>query len=119
MIYVALSIAVIALLLALAALAKASAATRGQEDLRLEARRSAANVKEELGEQLAVTRALLAAIAEGGKPTREMILEGQLWSDVDGEEARRMHAESALRIVDVRTPAETAGGVLAGAILIP
>lgn len=119
MLYAALAIAVIALILALAAMAKASAAVREQEDLRLEGRRSAANAKEELTEQIAVTRALLAAVSEGGKPTREMILEGQLWRDVDGEEARRMHAEGTLRIVDVRTPAETAGGIVPGALLIP
>lgn len=119
MVYVALGLAVLACLIALAALAKAAHAARELEDARSEARRSASNVREELEEQLATTRKLLALISEGARPTRDMILEGQLWRDVDGAEAGRMQTEGGLRIVDVRTPQETAGGVIPGAILIP
>ena len=119
MLWIAVGIAALALILALSALAKVSAAARELEDARMEAKRAANAAREELAEQLSVTRQLLAAVAEGAQPTREMILEGQLWRDVDGPEAQRMLASGELRIVDVRSPQETAGGILPGAILIP
>lgn len=119
MLWAAIGIAAVALIVALAALAKAAAAARELEDARAEAKRAANAAREELGEQLAVTRQLLAAVAEGSRPTREMILEGQLWRDVDAAEAERMLAAGDLRLVDVRTPQETAAGVIPGALLIP
>ncbi|MCK6448433.1 MAG: rhodanese-like domain-containing protein [Planctomycetes bacterium] len=119
MVWAAVAIAAVALIVAFAALAKAGAAARELEDARLEAKRAANAAREELSEQVAITRQLLASVAEGARPTREMILDGQLWRDVDGVEATRMLEQGALRIVDVRTPQETAGGVLPGALLVP
>lgn len=119
MVWAAVAIAAVALIVAFAALAKASAAARELEDVRLEAKRAANAVREELSDQVALTRQLLASVAEGARPTREMILEGQLWRDVDGVEAARMLEQGSLRIVDVRTPQETAAGIVPGALLVP
>ncbi|MCE9594188.1 MAG: rhodanese-like domain-containing protein [Planctomycetes bacterium] len=119
MLWLAIGVAAVALIVALAALARASGAARELEDARLEAKRAVAAASEALEEKVTLTRELLAAIADGAKPTREMILEGQLWRDVDGSEAQRMFEAGTLRLIDVRSPHETAGGVLPGALLIP
>ncbi len=117
--YAALALAIVAVVVALVASAKASSAARELEDARLESRRNANNVKEELAEQINATRRMIAMVADGAKPTREMILEAQLWRDVEGAEAQKLAASGTLRILDVRSPQETAGGIIPGAILIP
>lgn len=119
MLWAAIAIAVVALVVALMALSKASSITRELEDARIEAKRAANAARDELAEQVSVTRQLLAAVAEGAKPTRDMILEGQLWRDVDGAEAARMYASGELRVIDVRSAQETAAGIIPGALLIP
>jgi len=113
-----LILAVLGLLCALAALAKAAAFSGRIEEVELAAKRRAENLSEELESALSTQRELLVQVASGAKLSREMILEGRLWSDVDGARARELVAAGA-RVLDVRTPGETAAGVIPGAILVP
>ncbi|MBK7642380.1 MAG: rhodanese-like domain-containing protein [Planctomycetes bacterium] len=48
-----------------------------------------------------------------------MVLEGRLWRDLDSQSAAALVREGGLCIIDVRTPQETALGIIPGAILIP
>jgi len=114
----ALILAVLALLLALVAVARAGGLARRLEELELASRRSLENALEEVERTLSTQRELLAQVAEGRAPSREMILEGRLWRDVDGPAARAL-VEAGARVLDVRTPGETASGTIPGAVLIP
>jgi len=116
---VALVLAVLALLVALGARAKAGALTRSVEDTRTELRRTASNLGEEVERVLTTMRQHLAAVAAGTPPTRGEILEGRLWSDLSPAEGLKLVAEEQPRLIDVRTPEETAGGIIPGALLIP
>ena len=116
---VALVLAALALLLAAVALARAaSAAARAEEAARDSRRRL-----DQLATQFEATeqnlRQLLAILAEGGALTRQMVLEGQLYRDLSPDEGLRLLQESEPRVLDVRTPQETATGIIPGAILIP
>jgi rhodanese-related sulfurtransferase len=48
-----------------------------------------------------------------------MVLEGRLWRDTSPTDAAQMLARGGVHVIDVRTPAETAAGVIAGARLLP
>jgi rhodanese-related sulfurtransferase len=107
-------------LVALSARGKVGSSAKALDDVRADIRRLGANVEEEVERSLSVQRHLLAGLAAGDPITREMILEGRLWAAVGPAEAQEMlEREKQLRIVDVRTPGETAGGILPGAVLIP
>jgi len=113
MAYAALALASLALVLALVALARAGrerepAAASGRSE-RLES----------LEAELVVQRRLLAALAGGTKLTPQMVLEGRLWQDVDAARAAQMLGAGGLCVLDVRTPQETALGIIPGALLIP
>jgi len=115
---------IVALLVALVALLVALATARGQrralEEGVAEARRATRNAAEESRAAGEVQRRLLARIVAGDTLTPEMVLEGQLWRDVDDALGRRMLAEMPdLVILDVRTPQETRAGTLPGAMRIP
>jgi len=114
----ALAVAVLALLVALAARAKASGATQAIEGAKTEARRRVENLGEELREEIATTRRVLARVAAGGKLTPEQVLEGRLWREVTIDEGRRM-LDAGARTLDVRTLPEVARGIIPGALLIP
>jgi rhodanese-related sulfurtransferase len=114
----AIGLAGAALLAALIGWARSSGLSRRIEELELASRRSAKNAHEGFEQALMTQRELLAQIAEGQSPTREMILEGRLWRDVDGPAARAL-VEQGARVLDVRTPGETGHGVIPGAVLIP
>lgn len=114
----ALAIAVVALLAALAARAKAASQALAIEDAERETRRRVDTLSEEVDAKLELTRRLLARVSSGEKLTQEMILEGQLFREVAPEDGARLVAGGA-RVLDVRTPRETAGGIIPGAILIP
>jgi rhodanese-related sulfurtransferase len=47
------------------------------------------------------------------------VMAGQLWRDIDPREAQKLVEAGAVNLVDVRTPQETAGGIIPGALLIP
>lgn len=114
----ALISALLALLFAWLAMSRASGLARRVEELELSSRRSAKNAFEELERALTTQRELLAQVAEGRAPTRDMILEGRLWRDVDGPAARAL-VEAGARVLDVRSPNETVHGTIPGALLIP
>jgi rhodanese-related sulfurtransferase len=115
----ALVLAVLALVLALAALGKAAGYARRIEEVERDARRRAENVSAEVERELGRTRRLLAELAAGRALDEDQILEGRLWRDVDAAAAKALLAAGGLRIVDVRTPGEVAGGMIPGALRIP
>jgi rhodanese-related sulfurtransferase len=111
--YAALALASLALLLAFVALARAGrksepAAPSGRSE-RLES----------LEAEFVTQRRLLAALAGGTKLTPQMVLEGRLWQDVDAARAAQLLGAGGLCVLDVRTPQETALGIIPGALLIP
>ena len=116
--YAALAVALLALIVALAAKSTASRLRQAIEDGRADARRRAETAKEEMAQELAVLRRTLGRIAAGEKLTPEMVLEGRLWSETSPEDGKRLVAAGA-RVVDVRTPTETAQGIIPGALLLP
>ena len=117
--YVALGIAVVALLAALVGRAKAAGLTTLAQDSQRDARRMSENLAEGVEKELGVMRRQLAEVAAGDAPTREMILDGRLWRDVSSPEGRAMLEAGGLHVLDVRAPQETAAGVIPGAQLIP
>jgi rhodanese-related sulfurtransferase len=115
----ALVVAVVALIVALSARAKAGGLARGVEEAERSARRTAENLAGEVEAEHAKLRRLLAEVAGGADVTPEMIAEGRLWRDLTAREAQAMLAAGELRLLDVRSPGETAGGVIPGAQLVP
>jgi rhodanese-related sulfurtransferase len=116
--FAALGIALFALIVALAAKSTASKLRQAIEDGRADARRRAETAKEEMGQEVATLRRTLGRIAAGEKLTPEMVLEGRLWGEASPDEGKRMVAAGA-RVIDVRTPTETAQGIIPGALLVP
>lgn len=115
----ALILAALALLAALVALGRAAAASSRAAECERDLRRQRDAFSNELSSSVRNLRELLAGVAEGQKPTREMIVEGQLWRDVRPDEGVKLVAAGNLRLIDVRTPQETSGGIIPGALLIP
>jgi rhodanese-related sulfurtransferase len=72
----------------------------------------------DLERELAALRAQVARLAAGESLDPEAVAEGRTWSDVDTARAMEL-LEAGVRVLDVRTPGETAGGVIPGATLIP
>jgi rhodanese-related sulfurtransferase len=114
-----LGVALVALLLLVSARARLAALERRLEDSERAQRRAESNALEMLEEGLGRMRRLLAEVARGGDLSPEMIEEGRLWRDASPEQALAMLREGALHVLDVRTPQETAGGVIPGAQHIP
>ena len=117
--YAAIALAVLAFFLALAARARASGLASGIEDARADARRAAENAREETRQEVEGLRRIVSRLAAGEKLSAEMVLEGRVWREASIDEGRRMVAGGGLRILDVRTPQETARGILPGAVRIP
>ena len=114
-----LPLLVVALAVALIAFARASGHGRAVEDAAQEARRKAENAAEELRRELATLKQMVATLAGGGRLTREMVLDGQLWRDVGPDEGKALVERGEVKLLDVRTPQETAGGIIPGAQIIP
>jgi rhodanese-related sulfurtransferase len=115
---VALVVAVAALLVAISARGRAAKAEARIDEAGAAAGRRVETAVEEVERRLGSERRLLAKVASGAKLTQEQILEGRLWRDASTAEALAL-VRSGARVLDVRTPQETAGGVIPGAILIP
>ncbi len=109
------------LFVAFVAYTRATSAQRAAEDASRAASRSVEAVREDLEQRIDILQRLLAKVASGDNLTPEMIEDGQLWKDVEGDEALRLMKEAGENalIVDVRTPEETAAGIVEGAVLIP
>ena len=119
MTYAAIAVAVLALLVALAARSKASKLAQGIEDAKTDARRRVENAREETREEVETLRRIVARVAGGEKLAPEMVLAGRLWREASPDEGQAMVAAGDVRVLDVRTPQETARGILPGAILLP
>lgn len=117
--YLTLGVAVVALALALAARARAGLHAQAIRDAESDARRRVDNLATELGRELDVLRQLVARVAAGEPVDPAQILDGQLWRDVMPDEGARVVAGGDAFVLDVRTPQETAAGVIPGAKLIP
>jgi hydroxyacylglutathione hydrolase len=117
--YAALAVALIALIVALAARAKAAGLSRSVEDAASDARRRVENANAERGHELEVLKKQLALLASGEKVGADMILEGRTWRDASTPEGVALVASGNVRVLDVRTRAETAAGIIPGALLIP
>ena len=116
----ALGVAVLALALAFVALSRSSAlVSRANEVERNVRRLSEGGGDKDLDANVANLRQMVAALAAKEPLTREMVMEGQLWRDVDPREAQKLVEAGAVNLVDVRTPQETSGGIIPGALLIP
>lgn len=117
--YVALGIALVALIVALGARSTASGLKKNIADAETDARRRVENATAETEQALTVVRRTLVKVARGDRPSEAMILEGRLWRDASPQEAAALFAAGNLRVVDVRTPQETSTGIIPGALLIP
>ncbi len=115
---IAIVIALVALAVAVAARSRAAGLQREIDDARIASRRVAANLEEAVEAQIANVRQLVASVAAGEALTSEMILEGRLWRDVPAAEGQAL-VEAGAHVLDVRTPQETALGVIPGARLVP
>jgi len=120
MLYLALGLSLLALLIALLALGRVGALTARFDEVARDTRRRFENLDEAAeasgGGDL---RRVVAALAQGTPMTAEMVMEGRTWRDVEGPEGSKMVLGGDARVIDVRTPSETAGGILPGALLIP
>jgi rhodanese-related sulfurtransferase len=117
--YAALALSAIALLIAFSARSKAAGLAQSVDDARVDARRHAQSAAEESAQEVAKLRQLLALLRSGAELSEEMILEGRTWRDVSPAEGLSMLQAGGLHVLDVRTPQETAVGILPGAQLIP
>ena len=116
----ALGLALLALLLAWRAYSLASSQVRVIEVSADEARRRAQTVADEVDQALGIQRRMLARLAAGGTLDPQSVLDGQLWQEVHEAQARTLLDKTPeLVLVDVRSPHETAAGILPGARLIP
>lgn len=109
----------LAIVIAWTARSGASKQAPALEDAKADARRRCENLKEELSEEIATLRRTVAKVAAGEKVSPEMVLEGRLWREAPPDEGKAMVAAGGVRLVDVRTPQETAQGIIPGALLIP
>lgn len=112
------TLAAVLLVLILADKAKLSR-TRAEADQAKDEARRATNARDELAGEVRVLRSLLERAMAGETLTAQMVEDGQLWRDVDGPAALDLVGSQGAHVLDVRTPSETAGGVIKGALLIP
>lgn len=115
----ALGLALVALLVAAVALARAGAAAASQRQAARDLAERLTDLEQRQQQETQTTRRLLAQLAEGVTLDQGMIMDGQLWRDVSPHEALDLVAAGSVRLIDVRTQEETAGGVIQGAILLP
>ena len=120
----AFALAVSAFVFAIAALRAARGHAQALDDVERDGRRRVENLREELETELGALREHVAQLADAyasgeNGPSGEMVRGSQLWRDVLPTEAADLVAAGGLRIVDVRSPRETADGIVPGAILLP
>jgi rhodanese-related sulfurtransferase len=115
----AITIGSFGLFVALITLASKAAIKRRLEDLERDVRRQSENSTGEVEEHLSTFRRLLTAQAQGVELTPAMIEEGRVWRDATTAQGIELVMRGDVHVLDVRTPQETAGGILPGAQLIP
>src|SRR5262249_4303432 len=104
----ALILAALALLIALAARGKAAGLAQAPEDAKAEARRQARGAVEETEQRIQNLRQLLCMLRANAPLTDEMIMNGQLYLDLSPDDGKTFAQRGGVRILDVRTPQETA-----------
>ena len=115
-----LVIALIALAQALSARKQAQEALTGIEEARADTRRQARNVAEALRRELFIVQQFMIRSVSSEELTPEMVREGLLWREVGDKEAQDLMAgNSNFFLLDVRSPDETAEGIIPGALCIP
>lgn len=112
----ALICAILALLLALSC--RSSLALLNERVARLESAGSRDSSSSDSEETAALNRKFIARLAAGDTLDPEQVSEGRLWSEVSGARAAEL-VDSGVRVLDVRTPQEIAGGMIPGAQQIP
>ncbi len=117
--YVFGAIAVIALILAIKNGGGGSGNSSDVEDVKKDARRRVENLREEFEARLELQNAFIAKLAAGESIDPAQIREGRLWRDASPPEGQTMVEAGSVHVIDVRSPQETAGGVIPGALLIP
>lgn len=108
-----------ALALSAMALIRAQANRQLLETAAADSRRTSSNSSDELERRFEIQNALLARMAGGEDISPQMVLDGQLFRDVSGAEAQQLVAKGGVLLIDVRTPGETAVGIIPGALLMP
>ncbi len=116
---IALILAALALVLALAAYAHAGGAARQAREAARDAQRRTESSGMKLEADINNLRRMVAAQAASEPLTKEMVMQGQLWREVDPKAAQRMVEAGEVRLLDVRTVQETSLGIIPGALLIP
>jgi rhodanese-related sulfurtransferase len=109
---------VVLLILTLADRKKSGRLRREADEAKNELRRSN-NERDELATEVRVLRTLLERSMAGETVSDQMVADRQLWRDVDGATALGLFGSEGAHVIDVRTPSETATGVIKGALLIP
>lgn len=118
--YVLIGGLVVAFLLSMRAGKQAQQAQKGIEEARADTRRQARNVAEALRRELFLVQQFMIRLVSGEELTPEMVREGLLWREVNDQEAQDlMAANPNFFVVDVRSPEETAEGIIPGALCIP
>ena len=83
-------------------------------------RREVERLREDLDRGLAVTRTHLALVAAGDPPSRDVIVRGRAWQDVQAAPAAVLYErDPSLVVLDVRTEAEYRNGHIPRARLVP
>lgn len=120
-------VAILAGVVAVAALRRSAKLAKAVDQLKRDHYDAETRLKRlpvEVREMVEPLRLHLATVAEGGRPPREMILDGRLYQDLSAEEARRAMEQAegrtdAVLLLDVRTPREHAARRIPGARLVP
>lgn len=115
----AILVAAGAFLVGFVALRAAGNAQRAADEAKEDSRRRSEAALEQVEAKLTDARRLLALVASGAKLDREQILEGRLWREMDAREAQALVAAGSVRLLDVRSPHETAAGIIPGAQIVP
>lgn len=119
--YVSLAAALLAVVIALAARARAAAMT-ARLDQSEAAGRSAAAQADEANQRTARLEQFVRRMADGKPVSGSMIEEGRLFDEVDAERARAQvegPRGAQTLVLDVRTEQEVRGGHIPGALWIP
>ena len=111
----ALGLAIVALLAVLIQRSKLAALSDELAQLRAKLDGGAGS---DLEERVGLNTKFLAQLCAGASPSPEQVTEGRLWSEVSPEQGQAL-VEKGVRVIDVRTPQETAAGIIPEAIQIP
>ena len=113
------AIAVLAMILAIKNGGNGAGSGSEIEDVKRDARRRVENLREEFEARFDLQNAFIAKLAAGESLDPAQVREGRLWRDASPPEGQAMVESGGVHVLDVRSPQETVGGIIPGAILIP